>query len=283
VFVDHSSINRWSIWILPALEKVFRKHKRPVGVSWRMDETYIKVKGIWKYLLQYQNRGSDLRLGIHMTYGKILITDASGQIGRVLRTGLRGKYQLLRLLDITPLGQAETGEELVQADIRDMAALEKAMEGIECVVHLAGIPVEGPWETVRDLNIDGCYKAYEAARRQGVRRFIFTSSNHAVGFHKRENLLDDSVVPRPDTRYGVSKVFGEALGRLYADKHGLSVACPAHRHVSRSRCAAGITSVAVMGQSPRYDATGAASHRPSRLPLHRGLRGLQQPAQSLEQ
>ena len=50
VFVDHSSINRWVIRFLPLFEKVFRKHKRPVGVSWRMDETYIKVKGIWKYL-----------------------------------------------------------------------------------------------------------------------------------------------------------------------------------------------------------------------------------------
>jgi nucleoside-diphosphate-sugar epimerase len=128
-----------------------------------MDETYIKVIGIWKYLLKYQNRGSDLDLGIHMTYGKILITGPSGHSGRVLRTGLSGKYQLLCLLDITPLCQAETGEELVQADIRDMAALEKAMERIDCVVHLAGIPVEGPCETVCDLNIDGCYNAYEAA------------------------------------------------------------------------------------------------------------------------
>ena len=50
VFVDHSSINRWAIRFLPLLEKVFRKHKRPVGGSWRMDETYIKVKGAWKYL-----------------------------------------------------------------------------------------------------------------------------------------------------------------------------------------------------------------------------------------
>jgi transposase-like protein len=50
VFVDHSSINRWAIRFLPLLEKVFRKHKRPVGSSWRMDETYIKVKGVWKYL-----------------------------------------------------------------------------------------------------------------------------------------------------------------------------------------------------------------------------------------
>ena len=50
VFVDHSSINRWAIRFLPLLEKVLRKHKRPVGKSWRMDETYIKVKGVWKYL-----------------------------------------------------------------------------------------------------------------------------------------------------------------------------------------------------------------------------------------
>lgn len=50
VFVDHSSINRWAIRFLPLLEKAFPKHKRPVAGNWRMDETYIKVKGIWKYL-----------------------------------------------------------------------------------------------------------------------------------------------------------------------------------------------------------------------------------------
>jgi len=65
----------------------------------------------------------------------------------------------------------------------------------------------------------------EAARRQGAKRVIFASSNHAIGFHRRERFIDDTVVPRPDTRYGVSKVFGEAVSRLYADKYGLSVAC----------------------------------------------------------
>ena len=50
MFVDHSSINRWAIRFLPLLEKVFRKHKRAVGGSWRMAETYIKVKGVWKCL-----------------------------------------------------------------------------------------------------------------------------------------------------------------------------------------------------------------------------------------
>jgi uronate dehydrogenase len=156
---------------------------------------------------------------------RILITGAAGKIGDVLRKGLRGSYPLMRLLDIAPLGSVEQGEELCTADIRDIAALEKAMAGIDCVTHLAGVPEEAEWETVLALNIEGCFNVFEAARRQGVKRAIFASSNHAVGFHRRERFIDNTVVPRPDTRYGVSKVFGEALGRLYADKYGLSVAC----------------------------------------------------------
>jgi uronate dehydrogenase len=156
---------------------------------------------------------------------RILITGAAGKIGATLRQGLRGGYPLVRLLDIAPLGAAEAGEEIHPADIRDMAALDKAMTGIECVVHLAGVPEEDAWETVRALNIEGCFNVFEAARRQGVKRVVFASSNHAVGFHRRERFIDDTVAPRPDSRYGVSKVFGEALGRLYADKHGMSVAC----------------------------------------------------------
>jgi uronate dehydrogenase len=156
---------------------------------------------------------------------RILITGAAGKIGDVLRTGLRGSYSLIRLADIASLGKTEAREEIYPTDIRDIAALEKAMVGIDCVVHLAGVPEEAEWEKVLPLNIEGCYNAFEAARRQGVKRVIFASSNHAVGFHRRERFIDNTVVPRPDSRYGVSKVFGEALGRLYADKYGLSVAC----------------------------------------------------------
>jgi uronate dehydrogenase len=156
---------------------------------------------------------------------RILITGAAGKIGDALRKGLRGGYPLIRLLDIAPLGTAEAGEEIVAADICDMAALENAMAGIDCVVHLAGASEEAEWEKVLPLNIEGCFNVYEAARRQGVKRVVFASSNHAVGFHRRERFLDNTVAVRPDSRYGASKVFGEALGRLYADKHGLSVAC----------------------------------------------------------
>jgi uronate dehydrogenase len=156
---------------------------------------------------------------------RVLITGAAGQIGRCLRSNFKGAYDELRLADVAPQEPAGAGETVLGTDIRDIAALEAAMSGIDCVVHLAGMAREAPWESVRDLNIDGCYNAFEAARRQGVRRFIFASSNHAVGFHRRTRLLDDRVVPRPDTRYGVSKVFGEAVGRMYADKHGMQVAC----------------------------------------------------------
>ncbi len=156
---------------------------------------------------------------------RILVTGAAGQIGKAVRAGLRGSYPLIRLLDVAPLGDAAAGEEILTADILNMAAMEKATAGIDCVVHLAGQSTEAEWEKVLPLNIEGCYNVFEAARRSGVKRIVFASSNHAIGFHRRERFIDDKVLPRPDTRYGVSKVFGEALGRLYADKYGLSVAC----------------------------------------------------------
>lgn len=156
---------------------------------------------------------------------RILITGAAGQIGRALRSGLHGAYPLLRLLDVSPLGDAAAGEEVLHGDIRDAAAMEKATAGIDCVVHLAGQSTEAGWDKVLPLNIEGCYNVFEAARKSGVKRIVFASSNHAIGFHRRERFIGDQVLPRPDTRYGVSKVFGEALGRLYADKFGMSVAC----------------------------------------------------------
>lgn len=155
---------------------------------------------------------------------RVLITGAAGHIGRALRAGLRGQYQL-RLADIAAQAPAGDDEEIVSTDITRLADLVPAMQGVDVVVHLAGIPDEDSWEKIRDINIDGCYNVFEAARQAGVKRVIFASSNHAVGFHRRDRMIDDTVALRPDSRYGVSKVFGEALGRLYADKHGMSVAC----------------------------------------------------------
>ena len=80
-------------------------------------------------------------------------------------------------------------------------------------------------------NIVGCYNLFEAARRKGVKRVVFASSNHAVGFYPRHRRIGTDVTVRPDSRYGVSKAFGEALGALYADKHGLGVLCLRIGHV----------------------------------------------------
>lgn len=156
---------------------------------------------------------------------RILITGAAGLIGDTLRKGLRGRYALMRLSDIAPLDPARDGEEIAQADLADLAAVESAMRGIDCVVHLGAIPGEDTWDKILPANVVGTWNVFEAARRQGVRRVVYASSHHAVGFYRRDRDIDQTVVPRPDGIYGVSKVFGEATGRLFADKHGLSVAC----------------------------------------------------------
>ena len=156
---------------------------------------------------------------------RILITGAGGNIGRVLRQQFRGEYALLRLGDIREQAAAGPGEEVVELDVRDPAALDRAMAGIDCVLHFAGVPGQRAWPDILSVNIEGTYNVFEAARRQGVRRVVYASSNHAVGFHRREKTLDSGTLPRPDSHYGAAKVFGEALGRLYADKYGLSVAC----------------------------------------------------------
>ena len=156
---------------------------------------------------------------------RILITGAAGLIGNTLREGLRGRYPRIRLSDIAPLGSARDGEEIAPADLTDLASVEAAMRGVDCVVHLGAVPGEDTWEKILPNNVVGTWNVFEAARRQGVRRVVYASSHHAVGFYRRERDIDQTVVPRPDGIYGVSKVFGEAVGRLFADKHGLSVAC----------------------------------------------------------
>lgn len=155
----------------------------------------------------------------------ILVTGAAGQIGRLLRAGLPQHGWALRCHDIADLGAAGPGEELVQADVTDLAAFVAAAEGTTAIVHLGGNPKESPWEAINRVNIEGTYNAFEAARLAGVPRVVFASSNHAVGFTPRARLASVDVRARPDGYYGVSKAAGEALGSLYADRYGLDVVC----------------------------------------------------------
>jgi uronate dehydrogenase len=156
---------------------------------------------------------------------RILVTGAAGQIGSTLRAGLSGAYERVRLSDVRPLGEPAPGEETVHADLTDYAAVAALLKDIDCVVHLGGVPREAPWETILPNNIAATYNVFEAARENGVKRVVFASSNHAIGYYRIGDPIGIDEPVRPDSRYGVSKVFGEALARLYADKHGLSVAC----------------------------------------------------------
>jgi uronate dehydrogenase len=151
----------------------------------------------------------------------ILITGASGDVATHLRRELAGKYNL-RLSDIRPLAPVK-GEKFARADISNMADALRITRGVDAIVHLGGYSVEGPWEGILSANIIGCYNVFEAARRNKVKRILFPTSNHAVGFYPRRKTIDHRVYIKPDSRYGVSKVFGEALGSLYCDKYGMQV------------------------------------------------------------
>jgi uronate dehydrogenase len=155
----------------------------------------------------------------------ILVTGAAGGIGTRLRTLLKGVYPSIRWSDIRKPDDLATGEEFVQADLADYAAVEKLMTGVEGIVHLGGCSIEGPWEAILSANIIGARNIYEAAYRKNVKRVVFATSNHAVGFYPRSRKIGVNVTVRPDSRYGVSKAFGEAMGALYSDKHGLRVTC----------------------------------------------------------
>jgi uronate dehydrogenase len=156
---------------------------------------------------------------------RVLLTGAAGDIGRRLRQLLQPVYPELRSSDIRVPPDLRTDESFVAADLARIEEVERAVAGAEGIIHLGGHSVEGPWETILNANIVGCYNLFEAARRAGVKRVVFASSNHAVGFYPRHQRIGVDVTVRPDSRYGVSKAFGEALAALYADKYGLRVLC----------------------------------------------------------
>jgi uronate dehydrogenase len=146
----------------------------------------------------------------------IAVTGASGLIGSIVARSLDGD---LRLLDVRPKRGVR------RLDLRDLRAVERAFDGVEKVVHLGAISSEARFEEILDHNIRTTYNVFEAARRKGVRRVVFASSNHAIGMYPRAQTIGADAPVRPDTYYGVSKAFGEALGRLYSEKWGLEVAC----------------------------------------------------------
>ncbi|HEV8644162.1 MAG TPA: NAD(P)-dependent oxidoreductase [Burkholderiales bacterium] len=154
----------------------------------------------------------------------ILITGAAGDVGTHLRNELADSYAL-RLSDIRPIKKLAQGETFMRGDLGRLSDMLRVTKGVDAIVHLGGFAVEGPWDMILRANIVGCYNTFEAARVNGVKRILFASSNHATGFYRRNQKIDHRVYPKPDSRYGLSKVLGEQLGSLYVDKYGMQVFC----------------------------------------------------------
>ncbi len=154
---------------------------------------------------------------------RILLTGAAGGVATWLRRLLPPIYPGLVLSDVRTPVDLKDDETFIAADLAKAEQIEAACAGVDGIVHLGGYSTEAPWETILEANIIGCYNLFEAARKCEVKRVVFATSNHAVGFYPRTTTIGRDVIPRPDSRYGVSKVFGEGLGALYAYKHGIGV------------------------------------------------------------
>lgn len=158
-------------------------------------------------------------------FERLLITGAAGALGSVLREGLAPMTRVLRLSDRADMGAAAPHEELAPAELGDFDQVSAAVRGCDAVVHFGAAPVERPWAEILESSIKGGYNVYEAARREGIKRVVYASSIHAVGFVEREAGADVATEHRPDSLYGVSKCFVEDLAKLYFDKFGIESAC----------------------------------------------------------
>lgn len=156
-----------------------------------------------------------------LPYDTILITGAAGRLGTELRRGLAPLARKLRLASREGITDLAPNEESVAFDLADEAAVIAACEGVDAIVHFGGVPLERPWAEILQSNIIGSYHIYEAARKHGVRRVVYASSVHAIGYHRLEDNIDSNAPHRPDGLYGLSKCFVEDLGRLYWDKFGI--------------------------------------------------------------
>ena len=157
--------------------------------------------------------------------GRLLLTGAAGGLGRELRPRLRKRSTLLRVSDVAAMDAAQAGEEVVQAKLEDRAAVLGLLAGIDAVVHLGGISTEQPFDAILQANILGTYNVYEAARKHGVKRIVFASSNHVTGYYRQDEVIDPAMPVRPDGYYGISKAFGENLARFYFDRYGIETVC----------------------------------------------------------
>ena len=158
-------------------------------------------------------------------FDRLLLTGAAGGLGRELRPRLRRLARVLRLSDVAEMAPAGAGEEVMTAALQDAAAVDRIVAGSEAIVHLGGISTEGPFAPILEANIVGVWHLYEAARRHGVKRVVFASSNHVTGFYRQDEVISATDPMRPDGHYGLSKAFGENVARFYFDRYGIESVC----------------------------------------------------------
>jgi uronate dehydrogenase len=158
-------------------------------------------------------------------YERVLITGAAGRLGLELRKALSPLASKIRVAHRRPFNDLQPHEEEAVFDLSDMEATIAAAEGCDAIVHFGGASLESPWQTILDANIRGSYHVYEGARKHRVKRVVYASSVHAIGYHEVEAHIGVDAPVRPDSLYGVSKNFVESLSRLYWDKFGIESVC----------------------------------------------------------
>lgn len=153
---------------------------------------------------------------------RLLLTGAAGGLGKVLRERLQPMARVIRLSDVAEMTPAAGAhEEVVPCNLADKTAVDALVAGCDAIVHLGGVSVERPFEEILEANIRGVFHVYEAARRHGVKRIVFASSNHVIGFYKQTERIDAHAARRPDGYYGLSKSFGEDMAQFYYDRYGI--------------------------------------------------------------
>jgi uronate dehydrogenase len=156
------------------------------------------------------------------TMSKVALSGAGGNVGSILRKGLHERGVDVRSAGGTrPLVPLYEGEDVMHGDLRDPAVVDRLLAGVDVLIHMAGTSVERPLPEIIDNNLRALYEVYEGARRNKVRRIVFASSNHAFGMYSVHDQLKLDAPVRPDGFYGLSKVWGEAMARMYWDKHGI--------------------------------------------------------------
>ena len=159
-------------------------------------------------------------------FKRLLLTGAAGGVGKVIRSRVAAFADKIRVSDLAASLSADASdaaahEEVIPCDLSDKQAVDALVAGCDAVIHLGGVSVERPFEEVLEANIKGVYNLYEGARRHGVKRIIFASSNHVTGFYRQDEKIDTHAQRRPDGYYGLSKSFGEDVAQFYFDRYGV--------------------------------------------------------------